>query len=176
MYDALNKEGALPADKQVTLPKDFSPDAMKGWLDLVPIAIDLGTDCWNFLMEKGFVSSSANLPQAPQLDDAGAKGGLDLIPVALSTGQQILDALTKEAGQLPTMTKGVGGAAPSATKEVVRSFSQQILNQSGGRDSRPARAGSAATILEPRRSLDHDTAAQQVGQPAGRFRPAGGAR
>jgi metacaspase-1 len=132
VYDALNKEGALPADKQVTLPKDFSPDAMKGWLDLVPIAIDLGTDCFNFLMEKGFVSSSANLPQAPQLDDAEAKGWLDLIPVALSTGQQILDALTKEAGQLPTMTKGVGAGAPSATKEVVRSFSQQILNQSGG--------------------------------------------
>lgn len=125
VYDALSKEGALPADKQVPIPKDFSPDDMKGWLDLVPIAIDIGSQVYHALTKEGYVATGA-VPQAPQLNDPAAKGWLDLIPVALDIGSQVFNALTKAGSPMPAMTKA-GTATPLATKEVVGSFSHQVL-------------------------------------------------
>jgi hypothetical protein len=131
VYDALSKEGALPADKQVPVPKDFSADTVKGWLDLVPVAIDLGTSIFNALSKDGYVSPSANLPTAPQLKDPAAKGWLDLIPIALTTGQQILQALTKGLGQPSAAAKAMS-MPPTVAKQVVDSFSDQLLKASGG--------------------------------------------
>jgi hypothetical protein len=121
------------------VPKDFSPEATKGWLDIIPIAIDLRTHVYNSLTKEGYVASGANLPQMPKLDDPAAKGWLDLIPVALDIGSQIYEILSKSAG--PSITKSVGAITettmPSAatkgtTKEIVPSFSDEVLKAVGG--------------------------------------------
>jgi hypothetical protein len=109
-------------------------------LDIIPIAIDLGTHVYNSLTKEGYVSSGANLPQMPKLDDPAVKGWLDLIPVALDIGSQIYKILSKSAG--PSTTKSVGAITettmPSAatkgtTKEIVPSFSDEVLKAVGGK-------------------------------------------
>ncbi|OZM77812.1 hypothetical protein CFP66_34190 [Pseudonocardia sp. MH-G8] len=129
VYDALSKEGALPPSKQVALPKDISAESTKGWLDLIPIVLNLGSQVLNAATKEGFVESD-NGTRMPSLDDPDAKGWMDLIPVALEIGTQIYSTLTKApamAAAMPVRSLGDAVAGGPLAREVVASFSKQVL-------------------------------------------------